>query len=98
MVFHLTGFLRVVLCGEQITGGAVDIYKCFDQICRPLLHRVMSLSGFPPALLRTYQNFHENLVFHNSLASTLGLPHTRRCGIPQGCPLSMTLIALFLRP
>ena len=30
-----------------IIGGALDFYKCFDQILRPLLYAVLRLSGIP---------------------------------------------------
>ena len=34
----------------------------------------------------------------NSLAGAYVVAQKRRCGIPQGCPLSMCVIAFFLRP
>ena len=39
-----------------------------------------------------------NLEVHNMVAGSLGSPHKHPCGIPQGCPLSMMLIAFLLRP
>ena len=34
----------------------------------------------------------------NAVGGGLGKPHKHQCGIPQGCPLSMMLIAFLLRP
>ena len=38
------------------------------------------------------------MTIYNSVAGTLGEPHKRLTSIPQGCPLSMTMIAFLLRP
>ena len=48
--------------------------------------------------MRAYQSFHTAIVYHNSVAGTLGQPHRHFCGIPQGCPLSMTWTAFMLVP
>ena len=56
------------------------------------------MAGIPPRILLAYKNFQENLTVRNSVAGGLGMAYTRRCGIPQGCPMSMTMIALLLRP
>eukprot|EP00973_Karenia_brevis_P034687 4786751-Karenia_brevis.AAC.1 len=78
-------------------GGALDLYKCFDQILRPLMYVVLMLAGLPTCILVPYMQYHENVSIYNSFASSVGHPHRHRCGIPQGCPLSMMFIALFLR-
>ena len=52
----------------------------------------------PPQVLNAYMSFVENLQVYNSLAGGLGTPYGRRCGIPQGCPFSMMLVALIMRP
>ena len=38
------------------------------------------------------------MVVRNSLAGGLGAPYFKRASIPQGCPLSMMITALLLRP
>ena len=40
----------------------------------------------------------ETLVVYNVLAGGMGTPYTKKCGIPQGCPLSMVMVALIMRP
>ncbi len=86
------------LTNVPFLGAAADIWKCFDQICRPLLYAMLAYMGLPIGILNAYQSFLDNLVFHNSLAGGLGKPHKRICGIPQGCPLSMLFIAVLFRP
>ena len=39
------------LTGTDLTGGAADIYKCFDQIDRTLLHMILKEAGMPAANL-----------------------------------------------
>ena len=81
-----------------MTGGSADIRKCFDEIQRPLLYIIAYCAGMPRPILRAYVMYIENLVIHNNLVGNLGKPHMRKCGIPQGCPLSMMYVALLLRP
>ena len=52
----------------------------------------------PTKVLKAYATFLEDLMVHNCLAGGVGTPCQRRCGIPQGCPFSMTLVALIMRP
>eukprot|EP00973_Karenia_brevis_P093384 12417085-Karenia_brevis.AAC.1 len=86
-----------VLSGKPFIGGSVDLFKCFDQIVRPLLYAVLLLAGIPFQILIPYVNFIENILIYNSVAGSLGSPHTHHCGIPQGCPFSMLFITLYLR-
>ena len=40
----------------------------------------------------------EDMTVFNCVAGTLGEPHKRLTSIPQGCPLSMTMVAFLMRP
>ena len=40
----------------------------------------------------------DNLIVYNSFNQHLGQPHHHPAGIPQGCPMSMMVLALLLRP
>ncbi len=51
-------------------------------------------SGFPCA----YSGLVQNMEEHYQLAGTLGEDHVDRASIPQGCPFSMVLVALLMRP
>ena len=84
--------------GAPYTGGAADIYKCFDQIQRPLLYCLLKEAGIPSRIVNAYRSFQEDLTLRNSLAGGLGEGYQRRCGIPQGCPFSMLYCALIMRP
>ena len=86
------------LRGEDFTGGAADIYKCFDQIDRTLLHNVLEAAGMPQAVLKPYQSFLEELEVYNTVAGGLGQPYKRPTSIPQGDPMSMMVVALLTRP
>ena len=79
-------------------GGVADIAKQIDQLRRSLVYKLAETAGMPPGVLRAYKDFVEKLEIYNSVAGGLGTPYQRRCGIPQGCPFSMMLVALTMRP
>ena len=84
------------LQGIDYTGGSADIFKCFDQVDRQLLYKMLQKAGFPTRILNAYKQFIEHHMTYNAVASGLGTGHKRENGIPQGCPLSMMLIAFLL--
>lgn len=49
-------------------------------------------------IAETYMNFLQDLRVQNSICDGFGELHARPKGIPQGCPFSMMVIALVLRP
>ncbi len=55
-------------------------------------------AGTPPGILRAYSGFVQNMEVYYQLAGTLGDGHVDRASIPQGCPFSMVLVALLMRP
>ena len=75
-----------------------NIQKFFDQIQRGIIYKAAELAGMPKTILGAYRRFAGNLQAHNSINGKLCKAHTRRCGIPQGCPLSMMFVALHMRP
>ena len=83
---------------HNVTGGAVDMHKCFDQVVRPLLYWLLLLGGFRPAILTAYANHLEALHIHFSFASHIGEGHTHPCGNPQGCLFSMIFTTFLLYP
>ena len=52
----------------------------------------------PPQILHTYRRYLENLTTRYQFGQHLGKGCKNRCSIPQGCPFSMTMVALLLRP
>ena len=45
----------------QATGRATDIYKCFDQVVRPLIHMTARVAGMPARILKPYVGAIESL-------------------------------------
>ena len=60
------------LQGTNYCGGTCDLYKCFDQVIRPLLYSVLALAGLPTCVLTAYVNFQENALVHHLIQGTLG--------------------------
>ena len=89
---------RARMLGQPATGAPVDIHKCFDQLVREHVYHVLEEADCPEPLLVAYKVFLENLVVHNFVNGHVGVGHHHRCGIPQGCPLSMPVVSLLLRP
>ena len=83
---------------QKLVGGTMDLYKCFDQVCRPLLYTMLVLAGFPRHVLVGYFNYHEQASIHHIIKGCFGQPHRHLCGIPQGCPFSMLFITILLLP
>ena len=46
---YMTALLveQCMLRKEDYTGGAADVYKCFDQIQRPLMYKLLRRRGMP---------------------------------------------------
>ena len=87
----------MLLEGMPFCGGAADIHKFFDQIQRDLVYDLLETAGMPKEVLVAYRNFLENLNVYNGIGSNVGHKYSRKCGIPQGCPLSMAIVALLMR-
>ena len=84
--------------GKDFCGAVADIAKFFDQVCRELVLSIAKSAGMPTGILIAYGRFLEDLVMHNCIPGGIGKPHKRRCGIPQGCPFSMAMASLLMRP
>ena len=81
-----------------LIGGSADLQKAFDEIQWGLLYKLLEIGGFPKGILDAYKRFQESLAVHNTIGSHLGVPHFRKCSIPQWCPMSMVFIAFMLMP
>ena len=75
-----------------------DVYKAFDQICRPLAYTLLAKAGFPPALLWAYGSFLEGLTVRNAVGQGLGKATVRPAAIPQGDPWSMLTLGVIITP
>ena len=67
------------LNGEDCTGGAVDIFKRFDQIVRPLVYKIVEEAGMPRKVRKAYESFQEELKVHSTFAGGVG---RRMRGLP----------------
>ena len=52
----------------------------------------------PGKVIATYKAYQESLVVRNGIAGALGRPYEKKASVPQGCPMSMMLVALYKRP
>ena len=86
------------LMGQHISGGSIDVFKCFDQINRKLLYKLAKEAGMPTRILEPYFAYIDNLQIRFQIGKTIGSAHRDRCSIPQGCPFSMTMVSLILKP
>ncbi|WP_353239581.1 hypothetical protein, partial [Limnohabitans sp.] len=84
--------------GGDIAGATIDIYKCFDQIVPVLGQALWHLAGMPERVLLPYRSMMANVKVVNVLPQGAGTPYRRACSIPQGCPLSMMVLAIITRP
>ena len=94
----LTNIEELKLDGKGYCGAVADIMKFFDQIRRQLVYRIAKAAGMPDKVLRAYRAYLEGMKVYNCLAGGVGTPYWRGCGIPQGCPFSMMIVALIMRP
>ena len=53
-------------------GGAIDIWKCFDQFNRRLVYLLAEKAGMPKRILEAYQRFQEVLTVRNTVCGGLG--------------------------
>jgi hypothetical protein len=89
---------RGSLAQEDVSGGSIDIYKCFDQLNRTLLKRLATHAGMPTRVMEPYFRFIDNIGVRYQIGSTIGTAKVHRCSIPQGCPFSMTIVAVLMLP
>ena len=73
---------QCILKKEDFTGGAADVYKCFDQVQRPLMYEILRKGGMPEKVLSTYGKFIEELEVRNTVVGGVGTPYGRPTGIP----------------
>ena len=52
----------------------------------------------PMQILEPYFRFIDQMQSSYQLGNNLGKPRGDKCSIPQGCPFSMTMVAIIMRP
>ena len=82
----------------KLAGGSIDVYKCFDQLNRELVFALAQEAGMPTRILNAYKEYITNMQTHFQVANTIGKPYQDRASLPQGCPFSMMMVSLLLKP
>ena len=76
----------------------IDFYKAFDTISHEFILSTASKLGIPVTLLNWIRIFLTNLTAQLNLNGYLSDPIPVKCGIRQGCPLSMLLFLIGIEP
>ena len=76
----------------------IDFYKAFDSISHEFILATASKLGIPDTLLNWIRIFLSDLTTQLNLNGTLSDPISIKCGIRQGCPLSMLLFLIGIEP
>ena len=76
----------------------IDFYKAFDTISQEFILSTASKLGIPVTLLNLIQIFLTDLSAQLNLNGYLSDPISIKCGIRQGCPLSMLLFLIGIEP
>lgn len=56
-----------LLEGTPVSLGAIDIYKCLDQLVRPLIYALAGKAAMPAHMLDAYKRYIENLMAYNTI-------------------------------
>ena len=79
-------------------GGVSGLAQAFDRVLRQLRLPVALAAGSPARLAQAYVRYLAHLKIYNQYGTGLGRPMKRSISIPQGCPLSMRMLAILVRP
>lgn len=75
---------------EAISGGKVDLSKCFDRVCITQAIAILRRLGTPNCLLNIIRRFHGKLkIWLSARGATLEDSYTRVRGLLEGCPMSV---------
>ena len=82
----------------NLAGGSIDIYKCFDQLNQSQIFALAEEAGMPRRILQPYKQYITGMQIQFQVGNTIGRPHQDTASLPQGCPFSMMMVALLLKP
>ena len=68
---------------QDVAGGSIDIYKCFDQLNRALLKQLASKAGMPKRVLEPYFRFIDNIDTRFQVGKQLGQAHKTDVASPK---------------
>ena len=81
---------------DQLHIMVADVIKSFDTVDRSILDCALVRLGLPAWFRKVYFSFHSQVRLRFKLAAGLGEPWCWDGGIPQGCPLSIFIVALYV--
>ncbi len=64
---------------------------------RHLVYKLAQKAGMPSKVLQAGIRFQVDANIRNAIVGGLGEPYGKKCGLPQGDPLSMVMVALLMR-
>ena len=70
----------------DFSGGAADLFKCFDQLVRRLVYQILKHGGWPDKVITAYSSYMENVSIHNSIAGGVGKGLPQALFHPPGLP------------
>ena len=80
---------------KPLAGLSVDIIKCFNQLPRAPLVRLLQHLGVPRPVLAIWSDFLAKALRHAVFLDEIGHPVGGTTGVPEGCPLSvLCMVAL----
>ena len=82
--------------GDQLHVMVADVFLSFDTVERSILDCALGRLGFPSWFRKVYFSYHNQVRLRFKLAAGLGESWCGDGGIPQGCPLCMVFIALYV--
>lgn len=81
--------------GRPLYAVFVDLTKAFDYVSRSGLFLVLRLLGCPPKLLKTIQEFHDQMKATVQFEGSRSKEFPISCGVKQGCVLAPTLFGIY---
>lgn len=76
----------------------LDAEKAFDSVRWSFIYKVLNKFGFNHTVFNTIQSIYNNTTAKIKINGSLSKPFTLERSCHQGCPLSPTLLTLFIEP
>jgi hypothetical protein len=103
MIFEAAGTIRDVIAHTEVTRQplcviSVDFKEAFDRISHDYLFATLKSYGFSDKFVGEIKHMYSEVRSVVQINGHISVPIPIRCGIRQGCPLSMIPFALCLDP
>lgn len=74
-------------------GLVIDLRKCFNLVPRKPSFEILSKAGISCEIICALKGMLDHLYRHIELGGGIGDKHLATCGIPEGCPFSIPIMA-----